>query len=46
MAVGREFADAVGLPLVVHVARAPPSFGEILPCLRSGDVVTHLYHRG
>jgi dihydroorotase len=46
MAAGRELADAVGLPLVVHIAKAPPSFAEILPHLRSGDVVTHMYHPG
>ncbi len=46
MAAGRELADAVGLPLVVHVAKAPPSFSEILPHLRARDVVTHLYHPG
>ena len=46
MAAARELADAVGLPLVVHVAKAPPSFCDVLPYLRAGDVVTHMYHPG
>lgn len=46
MASARELADAVGLPLTVHVAKAPPSFGDLLPYLQAGDVVTHIYHPG
>ena len=46
MAAGRELADAVGLPLVVHVSKAPPAFRDLLPYLRAGDVVTHMYHPG
>jgi dihydroorotase len=46
MAAARELADAVGLPLVVHVAKAPPAFRDMLPYLRAGDVVTHMYHPG
>jgi len=46
MAAARELADTVGLPLVVHVAKAPPAFGDLLPYLRAGDTVTHMYHPG
>lgn len=46
MAAARELADAVRLPLVVHVAKAPPAFRDLLPYLRPGDVVTHMYHPG
>lgn len=46
MSSARELADAVGLPLTVHTAKAPPSFADILPYLRAGDVVTHMYHPG
>ena len=46
MAAGRELADAVGLPLVVHVSKAPPAFRDLVPYLRAGDVVTHMYHPG
>ncbi|MCL5026173.1 MAG: amidohydrolase family protein, partial [Chloroflexi bacterium] len=46
LVVGRELADEVGLPLVVHLAPPPPSFADILPYLRPGDVITHVYHPG
>jgi len=46
MAAARELAEVVGLPLVVHVAKAPPAFRDLLPYLRAGDVVTHMYHPG
>jgi dihydroorotase len=46
LAAARELADAVGLPLVVHTMKAPPAFRELLPYLRSGDVITHMYHAG
>jgi dihydroorotase len=40
----RALADEVGLPIVVHLAPPPPSFPDILPYLRPGDVITHVYH--
>jgi dihydroorotase len=46
MAAARALADAVGLPLVVHVMKAPPLFSDLLPYLKAGDVVTHMYHPG
>ncbi|MCL4465702.1 MAG: amidohydrolase family protein [Chloroflexi bacterium] len=46
VAAGRELADEVGLPLVVHAVQPPPSFRDILPYLRAGDVVTHVFHPG
>jgi len=46
MAAARALADAVGLPLVVHVMKAPPVFRDLLPYLTAGDVVTHMYHPG
>ena len=46
MAAARELADTVGLPLVVHTAKAPPLFRDLLPYLRAGDIVTHMYHPG
>jgi dihydroorotase len=42
MAAGRALADAVGLPLVVHTMKVP----DLLPYLKAGDVVTHMYHPG
>jgi dihydroorotase len=46
MGAARALADAVGLPLVVHTMKAPPLFSDLLPYLRAGDVVTHMYHPG
>jgi dihydroorotase len=46
MAAARALADAVALPLVVHTMKAPPLFSDLLPYLKAGDVVTHMYHPG
>ena len=46
MAAARALADVVGLPLVVHTMKAPPVFRDLLPYLKAGDVVTHMYHPG
>ncbi|OGB92071.1 MAG: hypothetical protein A2Z31_00455 [candidate division NC10 bacterium RBG_16_65_8] len=46
MAAARALANAVDLPLVVHVMKAPPVFQDLLPYLKAGDVVTHMYHPG
>jgi dihydroorotase len=46
LAAARDLADRVGLPVVVHTSPAPPSFRDILPYLKAGDVVTHMYHPG
>ncbi len=46
MAAARALADAVTLPLVVHTMKAPPLFSDLLPYLKAGDVVTHMYHPG
>jgi dihydroorotase len=37
-------AREVDLPLMVHVADPLPLLEDILPILRSGDIVTHCYH--
>ncbi len=46
IAAARELADMVHLPVVVHLSPAPPLFRDLLPYLRAGDVVTHMYHPG
>jgi dihydroorotase len=46
LARAREVADRVGLPLMVHIASGMPPFREMLPLLRAGDIVTHIYHGG
>jgi dihydroorotase len=43
---GREVADRTRSPMMVHIASGPPHFDEILPHLRAGDIVTHIYHGG
>ena len=46
MARARELADRVNLPILVHLAPAPPTFKELLPYLKEGDIITHPYHGG
>ena len=42
--LAREAADALGLPLMVHVIDIRPSLDWLLPYLSRGDVVTHCFH--
>jgi dihydroorotase len=44
MRLAREAADALGLPLMVHVIDMRPPMSWLLPYLGRGDVVTHCYH--
>ena len=39
----RAAADALGLPIMVHIGVAPPPLKEIIPCMRPGDVLTHCF---
>ncbi len=39
-----EAADALGLPLMVHVIDMRPGLSWLLPRLRRGDIVTHCFH--
>ncbi len=41
--LAREAADAIGKPLMVHTAYPPPTRWEILPALRAGDIVIHIF---
>ncbi len=41
--LARELADAVDLPLMVHIGSGPPSLDEILSLLRPGDILTHCF---
>jgi len=43
IALARQAAEALGVPLMVHVGTPPPTIGEILAQLRSGDVLTHAF---
>jgi len=44
--LARQVADRTNLPLMVHLAPSPPSLREILPYLREGDILTHIFHPG
>lgn len=44
MRLAREAADALGLPLMVHVIDMTPPISWLLPYLGKGDVVTHCFH--
>lgn len=39
--LARELADAVDLPLMVHIASGPPALDAITGLLRPGDILTH-----
>ncbi|HWJ75129.1 MAG TPA: amidohydrolase/deacetylase family metallohydrolase [Kaistia sp.] len=43
--LAREAADMLGVPLMVHVGTAPPTIDEVLPFLREGDILTHIYNQ-
>ncbi|MEZ4860533.1 MAG: amidohydrolase/deacetylase family metallohydrolase [Caldilineaceae bacterium] len=45
LALAREAADAVGLPIMVHPQAAwCDSIDDILAVMRKGDIMTHCYH--
>jgi dihydroorotase len=44
--LGRELADRVGLPLMVHIGYGPPTLAEVSPLLRPGDILTHCFTGG
>lgn len=45
----RRLGDNLKLPLLVHIGESwsktamPPSVGDVLSCLRSGDIITHMF---
>lgn len=39
-----EAAELAGLPLMVHISQGPPNGKDILPRLRKGDIVTHIFN--
>ena len=44
--LARELADAVDLPLMVHIGSGPPSIDEVAALLRPGDILTHCFTGG
>jgi dihydroorotase len=41
--LARAAADRCALPLMVHIGAGPPALAEVLPHLRSGDILTHCF---
>jgi dihydroorotase len=39
--LARKLADQVGLPMMVHIGKAPPALDEVFTLLRAGDILTH-----
>jgi dihydroorotase len=46
LALARELADRVDLPLMVHIGSGPPSIDEVAHLLRPGDILTHCFTGG
>jgi dihydroorotase len=46
MQQAREAGDRLGLPVMVHIGRTPPSLEGLLPLMRSGDLLTHCFRGG
>ncbi len=42
----REAGDRLGLPVMVHIGMTPPSLSDLLPLMKSGDVLTHCFRNG
>lgn len=42
--LAREAADMFGAPLMVHIGMPPPTIEDVLPFLRAGDILTHVYN--
>lgn len=43
---GREAAERVGMPMMVHIGYGPPTVEEVLTFLRPGDILTHCFTGG
>ncbi|MBI3684508.1 MAG: amidohydrolase/deacetylase family metallohydrolase [Acidobacteria bacterium] len=46
LGLAREAADAVGLPLMVHIGGTHSTVAEIVSRLKKGDVITHSFRGG
>lgn len=46
LGLAREAADAVGLPLMVHIGGSHSPLKDILAMLKKGDVITHSFRGG
>jgi dihydroorotase len=43
MSRAKEAAERCGMPMMVHIATAPPSLAEVLDYTRPGDILTHCF---
>ncbi|PVE24422.1 amidohydrolase/deacetylase family metallohydrolase [Microvirga sp. KLBC 81] len=41
--IGRQVAERVNMPMMVHIDHPPPTLPEVLERLREGDVLTHCF---
>lgn len=41
--IARELAEAVDLPLMIHIGVGPPTIDEVMERLRPGDILTHCF---
>ncbi|HZH09971.1 MAG TPA: amidohydrolase/deacetylase family metallohydrolase [Microvirga sp.] len=41
--IGRQVADRVNMPMMVHIDHPPPTLPEVLERMREGDVLTHCF---
>ncbi|HLR64379.1 MAG TPA: amidohydrolase/deacetylase family metallohydrolase [Pseudogracilibacillus sp.] len=42
--IGKQFSEALNLPVMVHIGNAPPKMIEVIELLGKGDVITHCFH--
>jgi dihydroorotase len=42
--LAREAANILEVPLMIHIGTAPPTIDEVLPYLKEGDILTHIYN--
>lgn len=41
--IARQLAEAVDLPLMIHIGMGPPTIDEVIERLRPGDIITHCF---
>lgn len=41
--IARDIADAFALPLMVHLGKGPPLIEDVLPWVKQGDIISHVY---
>jgi dihydroorotase len=41
--IGRQVAEQIGMPMMVHIDHPPPTLEEVLARMRPGDILTHSF---